>query len=324
MKVGDRYGGERIVVVEDPRAAPRRPKPKVVTSQATVRVRRVVPAAPSGGPRLRSLMRLLEHEMRTPLATSLIQLSAVEAAMGDVGALDSAKAALAGAARQIRTLSLIVRRAVEIESEQPIVLFPQRVDLGQLVTDFLVRLRATGLTLWSRIEVKMTKALVGSWDPAAIEQILENLLSNALKFGEGGPVVLTVAPDRGGARLSVRDAGVGIDLKDRERIFARFERGPSARGIAGLGIGLWVVRHLIRAHGGSVLVRSRPGKWTVFDVWLPQLALYPISPMSPTSPASRSLSSAACSAPALDRRGSKGPMRKSPCSAAKRTRSPTL
>jgi signal transduction histidine kinase len=260
-------------------------------------------------------MRVLEHEMRTPLATSLLHLSAAEAAMGDAGAVESAKAALAGAARQIRTLSLIVRRAVQIESAQPIDLFPQRVDLGHVVNDFMARLRATGATLWSGIEVRAAKALVGDWDPAAVEQILENLLSNALKFGEGRPIVLTVAPERGGARLSVRDAGVGINAKDRERIFARFERGPSARGIAGTGIGLWVVRHLIQAHGGRVLVRSRPGKWTVFDVWLPQLALYP---------ASTSLGSASCSAPALERRGSKGPMRKSPCSAAKRTRSPTL
>jgi signal transduction histidine kinase len=262
-------------------------------------------------------MRVIEHEMRTPLATSLLHLSAAEAFIGDAATVDSAKAALAGAARQLRTLSMIVRRAVQIESAQPIDLHPQRVDLGELVRELLLRLRATGATIWSRIELKTAKGpgLVGEWDPAAVEQILENLLSNALKFGEGRPVVLTVTPERGGARLSVRDAGPGIEAKDRARIFARFERGPSARGIDGHGIGLWVVRHLIQAHGGRVDVRSRPGKWTVFDVFLPQIALYP---------ASASLSSSSCSAPALERRGSKGPMRRSPLPAAKRTRSPTL
>src|SRR5262249_26981525 len=135
----------------------------------------------SSGRRLHSLMRVLKHEMRTPLATSLIHLSAAEAAIGDTTTLESAKAAVAGAARQIRTLSLIVRRAVQIESEQPIDLYPQRVDLAELVRDFMVRLRATGLSLWSRIDVKVADGLVGDWDPAAIEQILENLLSNALK-----------------------------------------------------------------------------------------------------------------------------------------------
>jgi signal transduction histidine kinase len=254
---------------------PKRAKPRAVP--AAPRVRRATPSPASaslpGGRRLHNLIRVLEHEMRTPLATSLLHLSAAEAAMDDAAALDSAKAALAGAARQIRTLSLIVRRAVQIESAQPIDLYPQRIDLARLVTDFTLRLRATGTAVWSRLEVRAAPGLVGDWDPAAIEQILENLLSNALKFGEGRPIVVTVSPERGGARLAVRDAGVGIEAKDRERIFARFERGASARGIAGLGIGLWVVRHLIQAHGGRVLVRSRPGKGTVFDVWLPQLAL---------------------------------------------------
>jgi signal transduction histidine kinase len=270
-------------------------------------------------------MRVLEHEMRTPLATSLIHLSAAEAAIGDTTALESAKAAVAGAARQIRTLSLIVRRAVQIESEQPIDLYPQRVDLAEVVRDFMERLRATGATLWSRIEVKVAKGLVGQWDAGAIEQILENLLSNALKFGERRPVVLTVAPVRGGARFSVRDAGVGIEAKDRERIFARFERADSARGIAGHGIGLWVVRHLIQAHGGRVLVRSRPRKWTIVEVFLPELPVLPALPAAyPVVPASASLSSGSGAAAALERRGSKGPMRRSPLSAAKRTRSPTL
>jgi signal transduction histidine kinase len=320
MKLGEGFDGERIEPIT------KRTRPGGAAQDGRVRGRgRPRPRAPGGGPslgsqrpssgRLHNLMRVIEHEMRTPLATSLIHLSAAEAAIGDAGAVDSAKAALAGAARQLRTLSMIVRRAVQIESEQPIDLYPQRLDLAELVNDFMVRLRATGATLWSRIEVKVGKGLWGEWDPAAVEQILDSLLSNALKFGEGRPVVLTVTPGRGGARLSVRDAGVGIEAKDRARIFARFERGPSARGIAGHGIGLWVARHLIQAHGGRVDVRSRPGKWTVFDVWLPQIALYP---------ASASLSSSSCSAPPLDRRGSKGPMRKRPLPAAKRTRSPTL
>jgi signal transduction histidine kinase len=316
MKLAEAVAGEGIEAPSEVLRLPAEPKlPKPRRSTARPRSRKAAGQQVARRTRLRSLMTVLEHEMRTPLATSLLQLSAAEAAMSESGALDSAKAALAGAARQIRTLSMIVRRAVQIESAQPIELFPQMVDLGQVVKEFLVRLRSTGATLWSRIEVRAAKALWGAWDPAAIEQILENLLSNAIKFGEGRPIVVTVAATRGGARLSVRDAGVGIEAKDRERIFGRFARGPSARNVAGLGIGLWVVRHLIHAHGGRVLARSRPGKWTVLDVWLPQLAL---------CPASTSLSSASCAAPALDRRGSKGPMRKSPCSAAKRTKSPTL
>jgi signal transduction histidine kinase len=214
---------------------------------------------------------VLEHELRTPLAASLMHLSVAEAAMNGASSLETGKAALANATRQIRALSSIVRRAIQIETEHRIDLFPQHVDLREVVSDLIGRLRATGPGPWSRVELRADKALVGDWDPSAVEQILENLLTNALKFGRNAPVILTIAPARGGARLSVRDGGVGIEEKYRERIFGRFARAPSTRGIAGVGIGLWVVRHLVQAHGGHVLVRSRPGKWTVLDVWLPEI-----------------------------------------------------
>jgi signal transduction histidine kinase len=226
----------------------------------------------AGGGSLRSLVTVLEHEMRTPLAASLLHISTAEAALNGAGSLDGARAAMANASRQLRTLSAIIRRAIQIETEERIDLFPQRVDLREVVTDMLARLRATGPAPWSRIELRADKALVGEWDADAVEQILENLLTNALKFGRNRPVLLTIAPARGGARLSVRDAGVGIDEKYRDRIFGRFARAPSTRGIGGVGIGLWVVRHLVQAHGGRVLVRSRPGKWTVLDVLLPEIS----------------------------------------------------
>jgi signal transduction histidine kinase len=213
---------------------------------------------------------VLEHEMRTPLAASLMQIGAAEAAL-DSASIPEARAALASASRQLRTLSAIVRRAIQIETEERIDLYPQHVDLREVVSDMMSRFRATAPAPWSRIELRADKAIVGDWDPTAVEQILENLLSNALKFGRNSPVQLTIGPFRGGARLSVRDDGVGIDEKYRDRIFGRFVRAPSTRALAGVGIGLWVVRHLVDAHGGRVLVRSRPGKWTVLDVWLPEL-----------------------------------------------------
>jgi signal transduction histidine kinase len=272
----------------------------------------------STGRRIRSLIRVLEHELRTPLATSLIQLSAAESAL-DASEPQSVRASIEGAARQLRTLSTIIRRVVQIENEEPLDLYPQRIDLGQLVTDFVSRRRIGTRASSSLVEVRAQKGLVGDWDPAAIEQILENLLSNALKFGEGHPIVLTVAPTRAGARLSVKDTGAGIDAKDRDRIFGRFARGSSASGIAGMGVGLWVVQHLVRAHGGRVLVRSRPGKGTIVEIALPQLAFYPAS-----ASASRSIDTGSGGANVLVLRDSNGPMRSSPCSAAKRTRSPTL
>jgi signal transduction histidine kinase len=310
MGLGDGFAPERT----GPRASTARLPPARLPARIGVALAR------AGG--LRSVIRVLEHEMRAPLATSLLQLAAAQAALA-AASTEGAQAALAGAMHQLRALSLIVRRAVQIETAEPIDFCPERVDLAERVVAF-VGARAS----WSRVAVRADKPVVGEWDAAAVEQILENLVSNALKFGEGRPVSVSVAPVRGGARLAVRDEGAGIEPKDRERIFDRFARLPSTRAIAGLGIGLWVVRHVVSAHGGRVLVRSRPGRGTIVEVWLPQIAPYPAPAPSATSlpvPGSAAgPSSSLSSAVALARRGSKGPIRRSPCSAAKRTRSPTL
>jgi signal transduction histidine kinase len=147
----------------------------------------------------------------------------------------------------------------------------QTTDVGQLARDLVARLAATNPALWSRVEVRAAEGVIGSWDPLAVEQILENLLSNALKFGRDQPVHLTVWGRRGGACLAVHDHGPGISRLDRERIFELFGRAPSAGGTAGGGIGLWVVRHLVDAHGGRIRLISRQGIGTLFHVWLPGL-----------------------------------------------------
>jgi signal transduction histidine kinase len=110
-------------------------------------------------------------------------------------------------------------------------------------------------------------ALVPPPREGAVEQIVQNLLSNALKFGAGRPILVTVGPAPGGARISVRDQGVGISAADRERIFKRAVRSPADKS-GGLGLGLWLVRQLAEAHGGKVTVRSRVRKGSTFTVTL--------------------------------------------------------
>lgn len=97
-----------------------------------------------------------------------------------------------------------------------------------------------------------------------------NLVSNALKYGGGKPVTVQLEAIDGGAKLTVADQGIGIDPQDRERIFARFERAASPRHYGGLGLGLYVTRSIIEAHGGSVQVFSTPGAGSTFVVEVPR------------------------------------------------------
>jgi signal transduction histidine kinase len=229
--------------------------------------------AKSGGAGWDLTLTVLEHEMRTPLAAALMQLNVVERSIQGAGSLERAQTVLAGAKRQIMTLSQVLRRVVELQTRGTVQISPHVVDLGQLAGDLVCRLRLTNPGLWSRVEVEAAAGVSGSWDGSAIEEILENLLSNALKFGKEGPVRLVVVPARTGVRVTVQDSGMGISRADHGRIFGLLGRGASASHIQGHGIGLWMVRHLVRAHGGRIRVKSRVGAGAAFEVWLPRFSV---------------------------------------------------
>jgi two-component system, OmpR family, sensor kinase len=228
------------------------------------------PHGSSGEQSWKHLFVMLEHEMRTPLAAALMQLSVAELAMRTGSpSLERAQGMLIGARRQIVGLLQILRRMMEVQTQGQIDLHRETLDMGRLATDLVDRSREANPGLWSRVQVVQEGTVVGLWDPSAVEQILQNLLSNALKFSKSTPVTLSIAPTRAGARIEVRDRGIGIAPEGRERIFDLFNRADSARGIAGQGIGLWVVQLLVRAHGGRIEVKSGEGEGTTFVVWLP-------------------------------------------------------
>jgi signal transduction histidine kinase len=111
--------------------------------------------------------------------------------------------------------------------------------------------------------------VVGRWDRSRLEQVVANLLSNAFKYGSGKPVEIEIALEPERARLSVKDQGIGIPPERQGRIFERFERAVSARHYSGLGLGLYIVRRVLEALGGSIRVQSAPGVGSTFAVELP-------------------------------------------------------
>jgi signal transduction histidine kinase len=118
-------------------------------------------------------------------------------------------------------------------------------------------------------EVRAAERVVGQWDRARMEQVITNLLSNALKYGRGKPVEIEVSHHSGKAMLTVQDYGIGIEAANLTRIFERFERAVSEREFGGLGLGLWIVRRIVEASGGSVTVQSEPNSGSTFMVALP-------------------------------------------------------
>ncbi len=120
-----------------------------------------------------------------------------------------------------------------------------------------------------RIQLDLDGPVVGDWDASRMEQVLINLLSNALKYGAGAPIHLVVRGLEGRALLVVRDHGIGIAETDQARIFERFERAVSVRNFGGLGLGLYIVRWIVTSHGGTIRVESAPGAGATFIIELP-------------------------------------------------------
>ena len=143
------------------------------------------------------------------------------------------------------------------------------VDLSSVVRGVVDRAGVAARMARSDLQADLQEGVVGLWDRLALEQVAENLLSNALKFGAGKPVDVALRADGRAARLAVRDRGIGISEDDRARIFRRFERAVARREHGGFGVGLWLAGRLVAAMGGAIAIEGAPGEGTTFTVTLP-------------------------------------------------------
>ena len=152
----------------------------------------------------------------------------------------------------------------------PLELTPARVDLRavarQVIDDLGFELAG------ARCEVRLDAPapVVGAWDTSWLEQVLTSLLTNALKFGANRPIDVVVRNAGEVAELAVRDHGVGIEPSRQPFVFDRFVRAVSARHYGGLGLGLYIARRAVRAHGGEIRLESTQGQGATFTVTLPR------------------------------------------------------
>ena len=151
-------------------------------------------------------------------------------------------------------------------------------DLSCVVLQVVETFQGTAASVGSTLSVKTPGAVQGTWDRVRIEQVLANLISNALKYGAAAPVDVTLSREREEAVIEVRDQGPGIPPEDLKRVFDRFERASSPRHFGGLGLGLYVTREIVRAHGGSVDAVNNPDKGATFRAILP---LRPVRRVAP-------------------------------------------
>ena len=209
----------------------------------------------------------LAHELRTPVAGLL---SRIEAAQDEVLPLEDNLGAMhADAERLTRLLDDLARLA---DAERPGIMIEKALVAlaevaGSVAASFAPRLAEAGISLTTRTEPAWVRG-----DAGRLEQVVANLVSNALRYTPaGGQVSVTVGRSGAECVLEVTDSGVGIAPEDLRHIFTRFWRADPSRSRAtgGAGIGLAIVHELVRAHDGRIDVDSAPGRGSRFRVLLP-------------------------------------------------------
>jgi signal transduction histidine kinase len=143
------------------------------------------------------------------------------------------------------------------------------VNLSSLVRNSVLAMSPVAESAGCSVSLDVQDAVTGTLDQTAVEQIIENILSNAVRYGAGHPIDVSLVRILGTARLSIRDQGIGISEAEQARIFGRFQRAMGNNTAGGFGVGLWITKQLVLAMGGDISVRSAVGVGSTFTVSLP-------------------------------------------------------
>jgi PAS domain S-box-containing protein len=213
---------------------------------------------------------IASHELKTPLTSLKLTLSALDREAGRVGLPEAFRARLDRIQIQGTRLAGLVDQLLDVSriSAGKLVIDLEPVDLGELAAEVVQRFAEEARRVGTTVTLRAPAPVPAIADRQRMDQVLTNLLSNALKYGASTPIEVQVDCAEG-PRIRVQDAGPGIPPEEHERIFERFERGGLSHGVAGMGLGLWIVREIVQAHHGRVWAQSPPGGGTTFEVVLP-------------------------------------------------------
>jgi len=212
------------------------------------------------------------HELRNPMHSLLLQVSAavqVSRQLGDSPLVRRLERVQHIVDRYVKRASLLLDVGrMNATGQQPQV---ESFDFAEVVREVAESYAPEAAFNRSALHLDVPPSLPGRWDRLALEQIVSNLISNAIKFGAGSSIDVSLKRQQGNkVCFEIRDRGIGIADVDQERIFGRFERLSTDAGHpAGAGVGLWLVRGLVEAHRGTVAVQSASGQGATFAVVLP-------------------------------------------------------
>ncbi|WP_445178452.1 hybrid sensor histidine kinase/response regulator [Pseudomonas sp. McL0111] len=220
-------------------------------------------------------MSIVAHEVRTPLNGLILetQLRKMHLARDNAAAftLDKMHAMVDRDERQIKSLIRLIEDMLDVSRIRTgkLSIRPNRFDLVKLVSTLLQNFAQQMEAAETEVSFTAPEPVEGNWDEFRIEQVVTNLLTNALRYGGRNPVQVRVYRESNEARVEVQDHGIGISEENQKRIFQQFERVSAKTVVAGLGLGLFISEQIVAAHGGSIVVESEINEGALFRVCLP-------------------------------------------------------
>jgi signal transduction histidine kinase len=218
---------------------------------------------------------IASHELKTPITSLKLQLQLLQRRLGRQPELTPAELEqltfLTKVDRQVNRLVKIVEQLLDVSrAERKVMeLELESISLNELISQLTERMAGDIQNAKCTLKIDLSGQLNGFWDPFRVEQILENLISNAIKYASGHLIEVKGAIKGNRVELTVHDDGPGIHPAKLHTIFDRFVRASETRHVQGLGLGLFITRKIVEAHGGLIFVDSTLGKGTTFTVILP-------------------------------------------------------
>lgn len=209
---------------------------------------------------------LISHELKTPLTALKLNLNIVQHIQREENSESFAQSQIDSSIRQVNRLERLIVAMMDLtlfDSGQ-LILMKKNCDLKKII-----------LEVMSNLESKTVKFIPaegnfqGHWDHIRIEQIVSNILHNAIKYGHGKPIEIEIGSEGTSVWFSVRDQGPGIELNDQKKIYERFQRFNTCTDVQGLGLGLYLTKKLVEVHSGEITLQSKPGDGSLFKVRLP-------------------------------------------------------
>lgn len=220
-------------------------------------------------------MSIVSHEVRTPLNGLILetQLRKLHLAKDNASAftMEKLRAMVDRDERQIQSLIRLIEDMLDVSRIRTgkLSIRTSAFDLAELVGNLLESFSAQIAAAESSVTFTAEEPVIGVWDEFRIEQVVANLLTNALRYGARKPIEVRVYAVQGQARVEVRDQGIGISPENQRRIFQQFERVAANHAVHGLGLGLFISDQIVAAHGGEIVVESAEGEGSMFRVCLP-------------------------------------------------------